>query len=195
MVAQAVVEGEVAVPLPPLLLRLDSGQDVGDRSGSDQDVDLELVGDRLALVELGKAAHQGQIEVSTRPPLLAELPEQRDHLLDRLAAHGAGVEDDQLGVFGMIDQLVASSNQLGLDGVGVVLVHLTPVGDDVRANGEDLPDSSAGFGPAHNNTAARATSAKLASERQNPISSGLGTILRTAAAGEANISNTPARNR
>jgi hypothetical protein len=122
------LSGTGALPLDGVERR----DEVGDGARPDHEVDVELPRDRLPLVELREAAHQPDGEVAAAPALLAQVAEQRHHLLDRLPANGARVEEDQFGVLRRVDDLVPARHQLRVDRERVVLVHLATVRDDVR---------------------------------------------------------------
>src|SRR5262249_56632162 len=78
------------------------------------------------------AAHQA--DGTSGPCALGglELPEPREHLLLGLLANGAGVEQDQIGVVRAFRELVALVPEQSCHTLGVVLVHLAAVSDQMK---------------------------------------------------------------
>ena len=72
-----------------------------------------------------------------RQHLVQHAPETEDvrPLVDRLPADRAGVEHHQIGFLEIVDKGIADARQLGLDGVGVVFVHLAAIGPDIKGFG------------------------------------------------------------
>jgi len=60
------------------------------------------------------------------------------NLFDRLASHGAGVDKNEIGFAEAIDERISDTRKLRLDGMRVVLVHLTAECDDVCSHYESV---------------------------------------------------------
>jgi hypothetical protein len=72
---------------------------------------------------------------------LAQLAKQGLNLLDGLAAHGTGVDEHEIGFAKAIDERIPDTRKLRLNGVRIVLVHLTAECDNVRSHNEILRPS------------------------------------------------------
>ena len=83
-------------------------------------------------MELRHAAHHPDHHVGARALQRPELAELREHLVLGLLADRAGVEEDEVGVVLAVGQLVVVRLEQTRDTLGVVLVHLTAVRDQVE---------------------------------------------------------------
>jgi len=111
---------------------LDQPADAGDRGGPEYQVHLGRAVQDLPLPELGHAAHHADQDLG---PLLLQqtkLPQARENLVLRLLADRARVEQDEVGVLGDLRELVPLTLEQTRDPLGVVLVHLAAVGDQVE---------------------------------------------------------------
>jgi hypothetical protein len=75
---------------------------------------------------------------------VAQRAELGEDLVLRLLSNGAGIEQDQVGVFRAIRELVALLLEQAGHPLGVVLVHLAAVGDQVEL-GHQSADRGAEF--------------------------------------------------
>jgi hypothetical protein len=111
----------------------DGGDDFRDRPRAEHDVNAELLPHPTAFGKLREAPHQADGQAA---PLFffAKLAEQSLGLFDGLAAHGARVDEHQVGFTKVVNERVARSGKLGLNGVSVVLIHLTTECHYVRSH-------------------------------------------------------------
>jgi hypothetical protein len=99
------------------------------------------------LLQLSHAAHDPDDQLGSLALEVLQRPQLRVHLVLRLLSDGAGVEQDEVSVFWAIGQLVPLLPEQPGYALGVVLVHLAAVGDQVELghqseiffmNGRDL---------------------------------------------------------
>ena len=106
--------------------------DTGDGGRAEHEID----GGRPALdgvlVELRHAAHDADDEIRPLGLEQAQLAELREHLVLGLLADGAGVDEDEVGLGLVGGQLLAVLAQETGDPLGVILVHLTAVRDQME---------------------------------------------------------------
>ncbi len=105
-----------------------------ERLWSEHEVDVGRAGDDRAAFLARDAAADADHEAGPRALEVLHPSEIGEHLLLRLLAHRAGVEEDEVGVFGLLATLVAvgCGEHVGHP-VRVVLVHLASEGADVDA--------------------------------------------------------------
>jgi hypothetical protein len=84
-----------------------------------------------ALLELRHAAHHAEHNLRSLHLERTELAQLGEDLVLGLLADRAGVHEDEIGVGGVLGQLVALLAKQAGHPLRVVLVHLTAVGDDV----------------------------------------------------------------
>src|SRR5881628_4212608 len=84
------------------------------------------------LVELSHAAHDADDEIRPLGLEQTQLTELREHLVLGLFAYGAGVDEDEVGLGLVGGQLPAVLAQETGDPLGVILVHLTAVRDQME---------------------------------------------------------------
>ena len=134
------IELKLAFELEGLeLAAADGRNDLGYRSRAEHDIHAQPLAHAPAFRELGETAHQSDGQATPAPLLFSKLAQQSLSFLNRLAAHRAGVDQNQVGFSKVVDKGVTLTSQLRLDRVSVVLVHLTPEGDDVRSH--TVPES------------------------------------------------------
>jgi len=117
------------------LAAFDGRDDFGNRAGAEHDIDGELLAHAAAFGQLRETAHQADRHPAAPALFLfAQLAEQGLRLFDRLAAHGAGIDQHEIGFAVIINERITDTRQFRLNGVRVVLVHLTTEGNDVRSH-------------------------------------------------------------
>ena len=108
---------------------------VGQVVGAEHDVDVAGPRHDLVPVLLGEAATDRDLQVGTALLQRLERAEMAVELLVGVLADAAGVEDDDVGVFEAGRRLHPVGREHAGDPLGVVLVHLAPVGADEVAAG------------------------------------------------------------
>jgi hypothetical protein len=116
--------------------------------GAEDDVDVRrLAGDRVAVL-LRKAAADGDLHAGVLGLDRREVAEVAVELVVGVLADRAGVEDDDVGLLAGGDARVARVLQQPGEALGVVDVHLAPVGLDLVGAGlrDGAHDSPQGYG-------------------------------------------------
>jgi hypothetical protein len=108
------------------LAALDCRDDFGYRSRAEHYVDAKPSAHALTLRKLRQTTDQTDRQVFALTLFLAQLAEQGLNLFHRLASHGAAVDKHEIGFPEAVNERIPDTRKLRLDGVGVVLVHLTP---------------------------------------------------------------------
>ncbi len=111
--------------------------DAGDGRRPEHEVDVRRALLDAALLELGHAPHHPDDQVGPRALQVLEGAELGVHLVLGLLPDRTGVEEDQVGVVGPVGQLIRLALEQAGDPLGVVLVHLTTIRDQVKL-GHDL---------------------------------------------------------
>ncbi len=104
---------------------------------AEHDVDLRRLVDDLLLFHLREAAADGDLHALVLALATRELAEVAIELGGRVLTNGAGVDDDDVGVFG-VGLNVARSEQRASDALGVVHVHLAAERAHVEAPGRAI---------------------------------------------------------
>jgi hypothetical protein len=127
--------------------------EAADVVGAEDDIDPRGALDDGAAVLLGQAAADGDLQIRVLELGLAQLAEVAVELVVGVLAHGAGVEDDDIGGLGPLagreagDVDIARRLEQAGEALGVVDVHLAPVGADVVALRERRCGFRRGLGP------------------------------------------------
>jgi hypothetical protein len=118
---------------PPSLLR--AADQLGDPRDGGRAEDQVDVGRALldpALLQLRHAAHDPDDQIRPLALEMAQDPQLREDLVFSFLSDRAGIEQDQVGVFRAIRELVPLLLEQAGHSLGVILVHLAAVGDEVE---------------------------------------------------------------
>src|SRR5215468_661962 len=103
-----------------------------DGGGAEDEIDVRRALLEPTLPELRHAPHDADHEIGARALEVFELAQPREDLVLGLLPDRAGVEEDQIGVLRHFRELVALLLEQTGDALGIVLVHLAAVGDQMK---------------------------------------------------------------
>jgi hypothetical protein len=112
---------------------LDSRSDLGAGSGAKHDIDAETLSHSLAFRQLREASHKAERERSAAF-FFSQLAQKGLNFFDGLAAHGARVDQHEIGLTEVFRERITYARKLRLNGVRVILVHLTAECYDMRSH-------------------------------------------------------------